>query len=624
MSRELEQRPKQRLEHLAASAWRIRRRALRMGQIQGQGYIGQALGWADVLAVAYKHALNLRPDDPEWDGRDRFLLSHGHYAIAFYAALMEAGILKDEEMETYGCDDSRLPMSGMAAYTPGMEVSGGSLGHGLPVAVGMALALRHRGNAAFVYNSMSDGELDEGSTWEAAMSAAHHKLANLICLVDVNNQQADAPSTQVLNFEPLADKWAAFGWHVQRVNGNDLAAVVQAFDAARNLADARPRVILFDTKMCCGIPFLEQREKNHFVRVEADEWQQALDILDANRPAAAEPVVQPQADKDQPRLTTSAMIASIAAEGQPVVSAPFGKAMLALAEARADVVGMTGDLAKYTDLHLFAQAHPERFYQMGMAEQLLLAAAGGMAKQGVLPFVTSYAVFATRRAYDFIHQVIAEENLNVKICCALPGLTTGYGPSHQATDDLAMMRAIPGLTIVDPCDALDIEQAVPQIAAHAGPVYMRLLRGNVPLGLDQYDYSFELGKAKLLRDGKDALIIASGLMTMRALEAASLLEQDGIHTAVLHCPTIKPLDEETILREVGKQSRLIVVAENHSRIGGLGEAVASLLAEHDVRPARLRLAGLPDAFLDAGALPTLHERYGISSQALAQRVRRWL
>ena len=265
-------------------AYRIRRYALRMGEVQGQGYIGQALGWADVLAVAYGHALNLQPDDPEWEGRDRFLLSHGHYAIAFYAALAEAGILSDEELQTYGSDDSRLPMSGMASYTPGMEISGGSLGQGLPIAVGMALALRHKGSDAFVYNSMSDGELDEGSTWEAALSAAHHGLGRLICLVDVNNQQADGPSTRMLGFEPLADKWAAFGWHVQRVDGNDLGQVVQAFDAARALAEDRPRVILCDTLMGKGVPFLEQREKNHFIRVDPPEWQQAIAILDASQP----------------------------------------------------------------------------------------------------------------------------------------------------------------------------------------------------------------------------------------------------------------------------------------------------------------------------------------------------
>lgn len=277
----------QQLQDLAQAAHRIRRYALRMGEVQGQGYIGQALGWADVLAVAYGHALNLRPDEPEWEGRDRFLLSHGHYAIAFYAALIEAGIIPESELESYGSDDSRLPMSGMAAYTPGMEISGGSLGQGLAIAVGMALGLRHKQNPAFVYNSMSDGELDEGSTWEAAMGAAHHRLANLICLVDINNQQADGPSGKVLGFEPLADKWAAFGWHVQRVAGNDLSAVLRAFDAARALTEAKPRVILFDTLMGKGVPFLEQREKNHFIRVDPPEWQQALAILDASNLSTA-------------------------------------------------------------------------------------------------------------------------------------------------------------------------------------------------------------------------------------------------------------------------------------------------------------------------------------------------
>ncbi len=271
------------LNELRDRAHRIRRYALRMGEVQGQGYIGQALGWADVLAVAYGHALRFRPTEPEWEGRDRFLLSHGHYAIALYAALIEAGIIPESELETYGVDDSRLPMSGMATYTPGMEISGGSLGQGLAIAVGMALALRHKRSGAFVYNSMSDGELDEGATWEAALGAAHHHLGNLICLVDINNQQADGASGKVLGFEPLQDKWAAFGWHVQRVDGNDLAAVRNAFDTARDLADPKPRAILLDTLMGKGVPFLEQREKNHFIRVDPSEWEKAIGILDASR-----------------------------------------------------------------------------------------------------------------------------------------------------------------------------------------------------------------------------------------------------------------------------------------------------------------------------------------------------
>jgi transketolase len=326
---------------------------------------------------------------------------------------------------------------------------------------------------------------------------------------------------------------------------------------------------------------------------------------------------------NKPRLTTSAMIASIATEGQRTINAPFGNALVELAGQRPDIVGMSADLAKYTDLHLFAKEYPERFFQMGMAEQLLMGAAGGMAKEGFTPFVTTYAVFAARRAYDFIHQVIAEENLNVKIVCGLPGLTTGYGPSHQATEDIAIFRGVPGLTIVDPCDALDTEQATAAIAAHQGPVYMRLLRGRVPLVLDEYDYSFELGKAKLLRDGREVLIISSGIMTMRALEVADALRADNIGVAVLHSPTIKPLDVEAVVREASRGGRLVVVAENHSVVGGLGEAVATTLLRAGVAPL-FRQIGLPDAFLDAGALPTLHDRYGISTAAMATSIKSWL
>ena len=326
----------------------------------------------------------------------------------------------------------------------------------------------------------------------------------------------------------------------------------------------------------------------------------------------------------KPRLTTSAMIASIASAGQRTRGAPFGTALVKLAEDRPEIVGMTADLAKYTDLHIFAQAYPERFFQMGMAEQLLFGAAAGMAKEGAVPFVTTYAVFASRRAYDFIHQAIAEDDLDVKIVCALPGLTSGYGPSHQATEDLALMRAIPGLTVIDPCDALEIEQAVPAIAVHKGPVYMRLLRGQVPLVLDEYGYQFELGKAKLLRDGNDVLVVSSGLLTMRALEVAQALDADRIDVGVLHVPTIKPLDVPTLLRECAKPGRLVVVAENHSTVGGLGEALAAELLQAGVTPTKFRRIALPDAFLDAGALPTLHDRYGISVESMSRSLKGWL
>ncbi|MDE2364917.1 MAG: transketolase [Hyphomicrobiales bacterium] len=266
---------------LLEKAYRIRRTALQMGKVQGQGYIAQALDVADILAVAYFHAMNHKPDDPAWEGRDRFYLSIGHYAIALYAALIEAGVIAREEIENYGGDDSMLPMSGMAHYTPGMEITGGSLGQGLTVAVGACLALKRKKSKSFIYNLLSDGELGEGSTWEAAMSAAHWKLDNLIAIVDINNQQADGPSSNVLSSEPVDAKFRAFGWHTQRVNGNDMDALVAAFDAARNYDGAAPRVLVCDTLMGKGVPFLEAREKNHFIRVETDEWDKAIAMLDA-------------------------------------------------------------------------------------------------------------------------------------------------------------------------------------------------------------------------------------------------------------------------------------------------------------------------------------------------------
>jgi transketolase len=272
-----------RTEKVAAAAYRMRHHVLNMGEAQGQGYVGQALGAADMLACVYADQLRYRPDDPKWEGRDWFLLSTGHYAIGLYAALAEAGIIAEEELDTYGCDDSRLPMSGMASYTPGMEISGGSLGHGLTVAVGIALGLRHQGSARRVINFLSDGELDEGSTWEAAMGASHHRLGNLIAMVDINALQADGPTAGVLRTEPVADKWTACGWFVQRVDGNDIDALLAAFDAINEHSDAvgTPSVILCDTKVGRGVPLLETREKAHFMRIESDEWQLCREELTA-------------------------------------------------------------------------------------------------------------------------------------------------------------------------------------------------------------------------------------------------------------------------------------------------------------------------------------------------------
>ncbi|WP_433696918.1 transketolase family protein [Nocardiopsis sp. CA-288880] len=319
------------------------------------------------------------------------------------------------------------------------------------------------------------------------------------------------------------------------------------------------------------------------------------------------------------RLTSDAMIASIADDGARTAQAPLGHALLAAAREDPRIVGLSADLAKYTDMHVFRDAMPDRFYQMGMAEQVMMGTAAGLAQEGFVPFASTYSVFATRRAYDFLCLDIAEPRLNVNIVAALPGLTTGYGPSHQATEDVALLRGIPGMTVVDPCDSVDIAQAVPQLVAHEGPTYTRILRGAVPTVLDEYDYEFRLGRAALLRGGSDVLFISSGLMTERALRVAAALEKDRIGAAVLHTPTIKPLDVDTVLAEVAAD-RKVFVLENHSVVGGLFESVASALVQRGVTR-QVTPIGLPDEFLDAGALPTLHDRYGVSVRRIGERVR---
>lgn len=269
------------IAELKCRAWNLRSHVLRMAERVGQGYVGQGLGIADLLSVLYFREMSYRPADLAWPDRDRFVLSIGHYSIGLYAALAEAGVIPVEELDTYGADQSRLEMSG-SEWTPGFEMTGGSLGHGLSQSVGMALGLRAQNRASRVYNLLSDGECQEGSTWEAAMSAAHYRLDNLFAFVDCNRQQADGPPERVMNIEPIEKKWEAFGWQTLRIDGNDVGAIVEALNVAR-WVKGRPHAIILDTLMGRGVKLFEEREKNHFIRVEPSEWALARKQLEETR-----------------------------------------------------------------------------------------------------------------------------------------------------------------------------------------------------------------------------------------------------------------------------------------------------------------------------------------------------
>ncbi len=316
---------------------------------------------------------------------------------------------------------------------------------------------------------------------------------------------------------------------------------------------------------------------------------------------------------------TLAMGESEAVRRRQTVEAPFGKALAAVARRRNDVVGLTADLGKYTDIFPFRDAFPERFFNVGMAEQNLIAVAAGLARTGLIPFCTTYCVFATRRAYDFIAIACAHSRVNVKIIAGLPGLTTGYGGTHQGIEDLTLMCAIPSLTVIDPCDATEIEQATQAIADFKGPVYMRLLRGDVPRVFDPNSYQFQIGQAALLRQGRDAGIISTGFMTERALDAAEQLALHGIRVAVLHVATLKPLDVESIC-QLANSVGFLLTAENHVVAGGLGTAVADVLVARGIAK-RLVKIGIPDKFIECGSVPYLQAKYGLLSSHIAEEIK---
>lgn len=325
-------------------------------------------------------------------------------------------------------------------------------------------------------------------------------------------------------------------------------------------------------------------------------------------------------DKNQASTTrgvTGTLLTS-ADVGDNFVSAPFAQALVDIGRIDSRIVALTADLGKYTDVDGFAQCFPERFFQVGMAEQNMMGIAAGLARTGCIPFATTYCVFATRRAYDFIAMGAALGKANVKVIAGLPGLTTGYGGTHQGIEDIALMRSVPNLVVIDPCDATELTQAVAAIASYQGPVYMRLLRGKVSIVLDPNKYRFELGRAKLLQDGDDVLLISTGLMTGRALDAAKQLGVAGISAAVLHIGTIKPLDRDSLLSVIRRHQR-VVVAENHFVSGGLASAIADILIDAGIS-VRLRRIGIPDVFCESGSIPYLNKRYRMNAEDIVSTV----
>ena len=306
---------------------------------------------------------------------------------------------------------------------------------------------------------------------------------------------------------------------------------------------------------------------------------------------------------------------------RPARNAPFADGTIAAQEKHGNLVVLTADLGKYTDVHPFRDRFPDRFYNVGMAEQALVTVAAGLAKTGHIAYCTTYGCFATRRAYDFLAIACAHGGANVKMFAALPGITTGYGGTHQAIDDLALMRSIPDMTVIDPCDAVEMRQVAELAADIPGTLYCRLLRNMVPVVFGD-DYRFELGKAKVVRPGNEIGIVSTGFMTERAMDAATHLSRYGADIAVLHSPSIKPFDAEGVAAFAAGKKRLVVI-ENHVTIGALASLVLDALQEAGVHKPLLKI-GIPDRFIECGSVPYLQNKYGLTTPRLVERIGAWL
>jgi len=627
---------------LAERANALRRRDLAMLNRARLGHTGGDFSAADILTTLYLAVLRVDPAHPDWPNRDRFILSKGHASGMLYNVLAEAGFFPPEELATFAQPESRLNGHPSNTKLPGIETSTGPLGHGLPVAVGAAVGAQMDGATWRTFVLTGDGELQEGSNWEAAMAAAHFGLDNLTWIVDRNGLQQGDATERTIRLEPLADKLRAFGWSVREVDGHDHAALLETFQSLP-FESGRPSGIIAHTHKGKGVSFIQDRAEwhHHHRELSDDEMTAALAELGGgdqgsgdrgqesapigsmglaagrmNPPADMESALKRTGNDDtgaQPVSTglvgASLRIHSLVGSALADCRDAFAAALEALARADRRIVAVCNDSVSSSKLGRFAKEFPDRLVNVGIAEQNMIGVAAGLANAGKLPFVCGASCFLTGRALEQIKADLAYSNADVKLCGMSSGVAYGeLGATHHSIEDLAWTRAIANMTVIVPADPLETEQAVRAAAATRGPIFLRLSRMPVPV-VHAADYRFEIGRAARLREGNDVTLIAAGTMVARALEAAELLAQDRVSARVLNMATVRPIDREAIIA-AACETRGIVTVEEHTTFGGLGGAVAEVVVT--THPVPMRILGFPGVFVPTGSAAWLFEHFGLT------------
>ena len=623
------------------------------------GHCGGTLSIADVATVLYLHEARLDPKHPKWPGRDRIFFSAGHKAPAQYTALALAGFFPMDEVLTlrrYGSICQGHPHS---LKCPGVEISSGSLGQGLGVAVGTALGLRLDGSASRVYCIMGDGEQQEGSVWEGAMAAGHYHLDNLVAIVDFNRLQIDGEVEAVMNIRPLGDKYRAFNWNVIECDGNSVSALLEAFKAARE-CHGKPTVLIAHTIKGKGVSFMENVASWHGIAPKSrEQLDQALaDVMGKDAFTKAQVDAMLAKAEAFSAVKTRQIEAGFPAvpgywwndgadmqvEMQPTRQG-FGKALAAIGDDER-LVTIHVDISGSICIDQFEKNHPERqkrVFSVGIAEQNMMQTAAGLATTGRIPVAGDYGVFACGRCWDQLRTSVCYPNLNVKIAGAHAGVSVGAdGATHQALEEIALLATLPNLTLLVPCDVHETEKMTRMgILEVVGPTYLRYAREATPVvttartpcvfgkanviryrrRAEKFIDAFETTPAEAYRsEQEDVALVACGPVVAEAMRAAYILkEKHGREARVINLHTVKPLDEGAIaaaVREIGR----IVTAEEH-QVGGFGNLVAGAAARAKAfqQPLRIAMIGVQDRFGESGQPWELMKVFGLTAEHLVEK-----
>jgi transketolase len=610
-----------RLAALRNVATRLRIDSVRATSEAGSGHPTTCCSAAEIVAALFFAEMRYDPRDPHNPDNDRFVLSKGHAAPILYAAWAEAGIIAREDLLTLRQVDSDLE-GHPTPRLPWVDVATGSLGQGICAAVGIALNARRIDSDARTYVLLGDGEVAEGSVWEAAQAASFDRLDALCGIIDVNAYGQSRSTPLQHDLETFAARWRAFGWHTLTIDGHDPGAILDAFDHARD-TKRRPTMIVDRTVKGKGISFIEGREGWHGkVLQKGDELDRALTELQMQLVPEDAPLGPPRAPArvDRPAPSPGTLPPPPWTAGVRVATREAcGDALARLGDVDDRIVALDADVQNSTYTQTFRERHPARFYQFFIAEQAMLGAAMGLAARGAIPFPATFGAFLSR-AYDFI-RMAAISRLNVKMIGSHVGVSIGEdGPSQMALEDLAMMRAQPNMTVLYPCDAVSTERLLGLMAYEPGPAYLRTSRPKTPV-IYGPDTIFRIGGLTVLREsaGDVATVVAAGVTVFEALSAYDELQRTGVALRVVDLYSVQPLDAETLRRCARETHGRVITVEDHYAAGGIGDAVAAALAPAGFTVQRLAVreiprSGTPEELLDASGISASHIVHAVKRQ----------